>query len=94
MNMQTSLLLFLLIIVAGVLALIFLAADFAEEKDSISNSCVDYGCSDIAIYVGLKDAGEYYICSCESIPEVEEENVECFISSSQAEENGYSRARC
>ena len=92
--MQTSIFLFLLIIVAGGLTFIFLAADFAEDKDNISSSCVSYGCSDIAIYVGLKGSNQYYICSCGSIPFVDEENTECFISPRQAEEKGYARAQC
>ncbi len=94
MNTQTAVILFIAIIIASVLAFVFLVADFAKEKEAESNKCLALGCNSAATSVGSKETKELYSCTCPSIPQIEKQNIECFISPSTAIEQGYINKNC
>jgi len=50
--------------------------------------CIELGCEQGTIYVGSKNSDKYYECTCHYANQILAENVVCFISKEDAEQEG------
>ncbi|PJC44627.1 hypothetical protein CO038_02855 [Candidatus Pacearchaeota archaeon CG_4_9_14_0_2_um_filter_39_13] len=73
----------------------YLESDSAEselEKENLS--CDDLGCFANTAYVGSINSDIYYPCGCRYAKTINPENVICFSSEEDAEDQGYIRSEC
>jgi len=89
MEAQTTAMVFIGIAVIIVISSIFIFTYIVEEKDT----CLKLSCPSISKYYGIKETKEYFQCSCLN-KNLTRDEIECFITSFEAEKNEYKKALC
>jgi len=67
-----------------------LALNYEELEKKYS--CRDFGCDDYAKYVGSTGSNVYHGCECRYAETIKPENIICFMSKEEAEQQGYREA--
>ncbi len=70
--------------------------DECPNQVNLVNSCISLGCpaESQSIYAGSKNSDKYYDCSCGYAKNILPENLVCFVSDEEAENEGRERGEC
>jgi len=74
------------ILLFSVVTFILLKVDWSAEGPG-GGKCVDLGCSEDDNYVGSINSDKYYVCDCHYATSINSENIVCFETKEQAEED-------
>jgi len=91
MKKDFIILFFLSVIVLVFLAWFFVAALNAEEIEK-RDFCKSFGCENYAKYVGSSESDVFHRCNCRYTGTIKNENIVCFMNSSEAVSAGYREA--
>ncbi len=71
----------------------FVATEMPKKNQNLSIStgtCISLGCPENTKFVGSITSNIYHKCNCTFALRIHPENIKCFASASEAEEEGYS----
>ena len=57
-------------------------------------SCLELGCSENTRYVGSINSDKFYYCTCHYADRIHEENIICFETKQEAQQENYSYVDC
>ena len=80
------------ILLFSIITFILLKVDWNVE--SSGNKCVDVGCGEDDNYVGSINSNKYYECDCHYAARINSENIVCFETKEQAEEDNRIWVEC
>ena len=65
-----------------------------EPEKTNEESCLELGCPEGTQYVGSENSDKYYECSCHYASKILEENIVCFKSELEAQDDERVRSEC
>lgn len=96
--MEGKVIFFIALFFALVLALgIFVNYNYLNESEPNEfeeGKCVELGCPSDTEFVGSLNSDKYYPCDCRYASSILSENVICFFSTEDAENQNYVRSDC
>ncbi len=85
---------FLIVSIIIVLIILIAYATYLLMTNKKTGVCQNLGCSDDAVYVGSVNSDKYYVCDCHYSKRIKPENVICFSSDQEAQNQGYTKVEC
>jgi flagellar basal body-associated protein FliL len=66
----------------------------SEQSPNIEQACIDLGCEQRTRYVGSKNSDKFYTCDCHYADRIHQENIICFKTKQEAQEQDYQLLDC
>lgn len=85
------------IMIITVIILLIIAISFAVyllATNKKTGVCQDLGCSEDTVYVGSINSDKYYVCDCHYAKRIKPENIICFSTDEEAQNQGYTKVEC
>jgi len=70
------------------------SSSIQQTTSNSNDDCADFGCPEGTMFVGSKNSDKYHKCSCSYASKIKKENIVCFSSVQEAENQGYKQSSC
>jgi len=63
-------------------------------NENNENPCIQLSCPENTQFVGSLNSDKYHTCNCRFAKQINQENILCFTSEQQAQQQGYTSSDC